>query len=121
MSTVISQVAHETRLAEQARHSMTETQIATAELVGYVQHIASSSMSHAELSKQLLARARLIQDSTEQTGRELIEQTKHTDALVKYSKDLVTTVGVFKLPGDVHNETLEDSGQVAATRMRVAS
>ena len=121
MSTVISQVAHETRLAEQARHSMTETQIATAQLVGYVQHIASSSMSHAELSKQLLARARLIQDSTEQTGRELMEQTKHTDALVKYSKDLVITVGVFKLPGDLHNEVLEDSAGVAATRMRVAS
>ena len=124
MSTVISQVADETRMAEQARRSMKETQAATSELVGYVQHIATSSMSHANLSKQLLERARLIQDSTEQTGRELFEQTKNTDALVKYSKDLVNTVAVFKLPGDGH-EGIKVAGEVAdevsTTRMRAAS
>ena len=120
MSTVISQVADETRMAEQARRSMKETQAATSELVGYVQHIATSSMSHANLSKQLLERARLIQDSTEQTGRELFEQTKNTDALVKYSKDLVNTVAVFKLPGDGH-EGIEVADEVSTTRMRAAS
>ena len=120
MSTVISQVADETRMAEQARRSMKETQAATSELVGYVQHIATSSMSHANLSKQLLERARLIQDSTEQTGRELFEQTKNTDALVKYSKDLVNTVAVFKLPGDGHEESEVDAEDLT-TRMRAAS
>ena len=120
MSTVISQVADETRMAEQARRSMKETQAATSELVGYVQHIATSSMSHANLSKQLLERARLIQDSTEQTGRELFEQTKNTDALVKYSRDLVTTVAVFKLPGDGH-EDIEVADEDSTTRMRAAS
>ena len=120
MNTVITLVANETRLAEQARNSMKETQIATAELVVFVQHIASSSVSHANMSKLLLIRARQIQDSTEQTGRELVEQTKHTDALVKFSKDLVTTVGVFKLPGDGHEEEEVLEGAVT-TRMRAAS
>lgn len=121
MNTVISQVAEETRLAEQARRSMKDTQTATADLVGFVQHIASSSMSHADLSKQLLGRAKLIQDSSEQTGRELFEQSRHTDALVKYSKDLVTAVGVFKLPGDRHDDadaedTADDADEVARLR-----
>jgi methyl-accepting chemotaxis protein len=123
MNTVISQVAEETRLAELARRSMNDTQTATADLVGFVQHIASSSMSHADLSKQLLGRAKLIQDSSEQTGRELFEQSRHTDALVKCSKDLVTAVGVFKLPGDHHDDAdAEDAADNAdeVARLRAA-
>lgn len=114
MNTVITQVAEETRLAEQARRSMKETQAATSDLVGFVQHIASSSMLHAELSKKLLTRAKQIQDSSEQTGRELLEQTRHTDTLVRFSKDLVTSVGVFKLPGDVHVEDVVDADEDVA-------
>ncbi|MBI3188783.1 MAG: methyl-accepting chemotaxis protein, partial [Gammaproteobacteria bacterium] len=121
MNTVITQVAEETRLAEQARRSMKETQTATSDLVGYVQHIASSSMLHAELSKKLLTRAKQIQDSSEQTGRELLEQTRHTDTLVKYSKDLVTSVGVFKLPGDVHVDEVAESDDDNTARLRAAS
>ena len=101
MNEVISQVAEGTRLAEQAGQSMKETQQSTAELVRSVQQIADSSVTQVDISKQLLERARQIQESTEQTGRELYEQTKSTDTLVKYSETLVTTVGVFKLFGDV--------------------
>ena len=100
MNNVISQVAEGTRLAEQAGRSMKETQQATAELVRSVQQIADSSVKQVNISKQLLERARQIQDSTEQTGRELFEQTKSTDTLVKFSQTLVSTVGVFKLPGE---------------------
>ena len=100
MNAVISQVAEETKLAEQAGRSMKETEKVTNDLVRSVQHIASSSVDQAKINRQLLDRARQIQESTEQTGRELLEQTKSTDALVDYSNSLVSIVSVFKLPGE---------------------
>jgi twitching motility protein PilJ len=100
MNEVISQVADGTRLAEQAEKSMRETQQVTSDLVRSVQHIASSSVEQARINNQLLDRARQIQASTEQTGREMSEQTKSTDILVDYSNNLVSIVSVFKLPGE---------------------
>lgn len=99
MNTVITQVAEGTQLANQASQSMKNTQLVTNDLVNSVQHIARSSEQQVNISKQLLERARKIKESTERTGRELLEQTKSTDRLVRYSEDLVSIVGVFKLPG----------------------
>ncbi len=98
MNTVISQVAEGTRLTHQACKSMEQTQQATSDLVKSVQTIAKSSEQQVSISKQLLDRARVIKESTERTGRELLEQNKSTDKLVRYSENLVTVVGVFKLP-----------------------
>lgn len=108
MNEVISKVAEGTRLAEQAGQSMRETQQSTAELVRSVQQIADSSVTQVDISKQLLDRARQIQESTEQTGRELYEQTKSTDILVKYSETLVSAVGVFRLPGETRQDAPEE-------------
>ncbi len=110
MNEVISRVAEGTRLAEQAGQSMRETQQVTNDLVQSVQHIASSSVKQANINKQLLERAKQIQQSTEETGRELNAQTKSTETLVDFSEDLVSIVSVFKLPGEEPNEDL------AATR-----
>ena len=77
----------------------------TNELVRSVQHIASSSVDQVRINKQLLERAKQIQESTEQTGREMIEQTKSTDTLVDYSDNLVSIVSVFKLPGESQDTT----------------
>jgi len=103
MNTVITQVAEGTQLANQASQSMKHTQQATNDLIGSVRHIAKSSEQQVDISKQLLVRARKIKESTEETGRELLEQTKSADKLVRYSEDLVEIVGIFKLPG-VNNE-----------------
>ena len=99
MNTVITQVAEGTQLANQASQRMKNTQMVTNDLVSSVQLIARSSEQQVNISKQLLDRARKIKESTERTGRELLEQTKSTDRLVRYSEDLVSIVGVFKLPG----------------------
>jgi len=99
MNTVITQVAEGTQLANQASQSMKHTQEATNDLIGSVRHIAKSSEQQVDISKQLLIRARKIKESTEETGRELLEQTKSADKLVRYSEDLVQIVGIFKLPG----------------------
>ncbi|MCW8955649.1 MAG: methyl-accepting chemotaxis protein [Gammaproteobacteria bacterium] len=114
MNSAISQVAEGTRLAEQAGQSMRDTQQATTELVRAVQQIASSSLNQAEISKQLLKRGQIIQESTEQTSRELIEQTKNTEELVRHSGNLVSSVAVFKLPGDAEKKTTEDDMETVA-------
>lgn len=101
MNTAISQVAEGTRLAELASLNMKQTQEATTDLVNSVKDIADRSILQADASNKVLEKAKQIQSSTEQTGRELLEQTKNTDRLVQYSADLVSSVGVFKLPGDV--------------------
>lgn len=104
MNTVISQVAEGTRLANQAGENMMLTQQATHDLVDSVQHIARSSEQQIDINKQLLDGASRIKNSTEQTGRELLEQMKSMDKLVNYSEDLVTIVGVFQLPEDANGE-----------------
>lgn len=111
MNEVISQVADGTKLAEQAEQSMRETQQATNDLVRSVQHIATSSVEQVRINKQLLDRAKQIQQSTEQTGLQMIEQTKSTDTLVDYSDNLVSIVSVFKLPGEEHNNESSSSHQ----------
>ncbi len=100
MNKVITQVAEGTQLANQAGKSMRQTQLATTDLVNSVKKISVSSENQMKISKQLLERATKIKLSTEQTGRELEEQTKSTEKLVKYSDDLVSIVSVFKLPED---------------------
>lgn len=105
MNTAISQVAEGTRLAEQASKSMKLTQQATLDLVGSVKDIAERSERQAIASSKLLEKATQIQNSTEQTGKELQAQTKNTDRLVQYSADLVSSVGVFKLPNDSNKVT----------------
>lgn len=123
MNEVIRQVADGTKLAEQAGQSMRVTQQATSELVRSVQHIASSSVEQARINKQLLDRAKQIQESTEQTGREMIEQTKSTDSLVDYSGNLVSIVSVFKLPGeesDADNVAIKRDNYASATNIKKA-
>lgn len=101
MNIAISQVAEGTRLAEQASMNMIETQEATNDLVNSVKDIADRSITQATASNKVLEMTKQIQSSTVETGKELLEQTKNTDRLVQYSADLVLSVGVFKLPGDI--------------------
>ncbi len=112
MNKVITQVAEGTQLANDAGSSMKQTQKVISDLVHSVKMIAQSSENQADISKQLLDRARRIKESTEQTGRELLEQTRSTDELVKYSDDLVSIVSVFKLPGDPSPAKSDIDGQL---------
>lgn len=118
MNTVITQVAEGTLLANQASQSMKNTQQATNDLIGSVRHIAKSSEQQVDISKQLLVRARKIKESTEETGRELLEQTKSADKLVRYSEDLVQIVGIFKLPG-VNNEQEDEMYKTSEIKQAV--
>jgi methyl-accepting chemotaxis protein len=77
---------------------MKRTQETTSELVNGVKQIAERSQDQARVSVELLTRAQQIQDGSQQTTEQLQEQTAHTQKLVEFSKDLVDSVRVFKLP-----------------------
>ncbi len=99
MDKTIGQVVEGSRLAERAGEQMKETQDTTANLVKVVEQIAMASQQQARISNELREHALSIQASTEETGRQLEEQSVQTDRLVEYSKQLLESIRVFKLPG----------------------
>lgn len=94
----IGKVVEETRLAETAGQKMAQTEHATSELVGAVQQIAAHSQEQARISSQLRDQARGIQQQTRETGQQLSEQLAQTDNLAAFSRQLLESVRVFKLP-----------------------
>ncbi|MCK5523583.1 MAG: methyl-accepting chemotaxis protein [Thiomargarita sp.] len=98
MDKTIGQVVEGSRLAEQAGEQMTDTQKTTANLVQVVEQIAMASRQQAQISDDLRERASTIQESTHETAKQLEEQTIQTDSLVDYSKQLIESIRVFKLP-----------------------
>jgi len=98
MDKTIEQVVDGSRLAERAGEQMKETQDTTANLVKVVEQIAMASQQQARISNELREHALSIQSSSEETGRQLEEQTIQTDRLVEYAKQLIESVRVFKLP-----------------------
>jgi methyl-accepting chemotaxis protein len=98
MDKTIGQVVEGSRLAERAGEQMKETQNTTANLVQVVEQIAMASRQQAQISNDLRERAETIQSSTQETGKQLEEQTEQTERLVEFSKQLIESVRVFKLP-----------------------
>jgi methyl-accepting chemotaxis protein len=106
MNATIAQVVEGSQLAEQAGQRMTETQEATVDLVAAVQQIAAGSQTQAAITKALRERARQIEESTNETRRQLFEQNRQTDNLMAFSEGLLESVRIFKLPtSDAQNET----------------
>lgn len=101
MNNAIAHVAKGTELAERAGKAMSKTQESTKGLVDAVQIIANSSMSQARSSVSLVERAKEIVESTRQTDKHMKSQSESTKLLNSYSKRLVETVSVFKLPKEV--------------------
>ncbi len=97
MNAAISQVVEGSRLAEQAGRQMEVTQQTTEELVQSVQRIAEQSREQANSTADLLRRAASIKQSTQETSRQLGEQSQQTSLLVNYARNLLSTVRVFKL------------------------
>lgn len=100
MNDAITQVVRGTALAQQAGNEMRETRDTTSELVQLVQRIADSSKAQAETAQRLQERSVQIQTASAQTFQKLQEQGVQTERLVDLSRGLVTSVGVFTLPGN---------------------
>jgi methyl-accepting chemotaxis protein len=98
MDKTIGQVVDGSRLAERAGEQMKETQGTTANLTKVVEQIAMASQQQARISNELREHALSIQSTSEETGRQLDEQSMQTDRLVEYAQQLIESIGVFKLP-----------------------
>lgn len=112
MNNAITHVAKGTELAEEAGNAMLMTQASTKELVEAVELIAQSSRSQAKASVSLVDRAKQIVSSTQNTDKHLKQQSIHTELLGRYSKSLVETVSVFKLPSEEENREVVETSPV---------
>lgn len=98
MNKTIAQVVEGTELAKAAGEQMESTQKTTAELANAVEQIAKRSMIQSQVSNSLRDQAAQVQASTQETSVELEQQSSQTVNLVEYSRRLVDSVGVFRLP-----------------------
>lgn len=98
MNRTISQVIEGTEIAQRSGEKMKETQKTTLELASAVAKITKQSLTQAGVNNALREKAIKIISSTEETSKELKAQETHTDNLVEYSKNLIESVRLFKLP-----------------------
>ena len=98
MNKVITQVVEGSKLAEEAGLQMERTKDTTEELVESVKEIARSSVDQARITNVLKGRAEQIKESTQNTSKQLQEQSVQTARLVEFAKGLLKAVQVFKLP-----------------------
>ena len=100
MNETIAQVVDISKLAERAGDQMEQTLSVTDGLVSTVREITSTTAAQAATSNILLKRAQTIDQTSKETLTQLTAQREETARLMQYSKALVDTVRVFKLPGD---------------------
>ena len=98
MNKAIAQVVEGTELAQASGVQMQATQEATSELVNAVEQIAKRSLVQAHVSTNLLEQTDEARRSTEETNAELKLQADQTINLVEFSKQLLESINVFKLP-----------------------
>jgi methyl-accepting chemotaxis protein len=98
MENAIGQVVEGSKMAEVAGKQIGDTQGATTALVQSVREIAASSQEQAQLSVTLRDRARTMITGVRATGEQLSEQLEETVNLTDFSRRLLDSVRVFKLP-----------------------
>jgi methyl-accepting chemotaxis protein len=97
MNQAIAQVVEISRLAEEAGSGMRRTQSETEELAGSVRDIARTSSEQAKIGAALQERARIIQEASGETARQLSMQADETMRLVQSARALLDQVGVFRV------------------------
>ena len=98
MNKAIEQVVEGSELAQVSGVQMQATQETTAELAQAVAQIAKHSLLQAHVSNNLREQSAKVQKSTQETNAELKQQASQTGSLVQFSKQLLESVNVFKLP-----------------------
>jgi methyl-accepting chemotaxis protein len=98
MNKAIQQVVEGSELAHASGVQMQATQATTAELASAVAQIAKHSLLQAHVSNNLRVQTEKVQKSTQETNAELKQQASQTGSLVLFSKQLLESVNVFKLP-----------------------
>ncbi len=98
MDKTISTVIVGENMATSAGEQMVINRTNTQQLVKAVNIIAQQSKKQALESQNLLTKSEEMIVSSNQTTLGMSKQIKQTEGLVKYSKNLLETVKVFKLP-----------------------
>ena len=98
MNKVITQVVEGSELAQASGVQMQATRETTAQLVSAVETIAKRSLLQARVSNSLREQTQQAQKSTQETNTELKLQADQTSNLVDFSRQLIESVNVFKLP-----------------------
>ncbi len=98
MNQAIGKVVEISRQAEDAGRAMRGTQTETTSLASTVRDIARTSTEQAKVGAGLQERARIIQEASAETAKQLLLQASETRRLVEYAKALLDEVSVFKLP-----------------------
>ena len=96
----IGQVVQGSEQAQKAGEQMRRTQAITTELVTHVRGIARASDEQKIMAQQLLVSVQQIGDSTEQTAQQIQAQNIETESLQEAARQLVESVGVFRLSVD---------------------
>jgi twitching motility protein PilJ len=86
-----------TRLAEQAGERMEETRATTQSLVESVVRIAQNATGQAKLAQNLRQRAGSINEFTQATNAEMLQQKELSERLVGAADELKRSISVFKL------------------------
>lgn len=94
----ISRVVKGSEEAEKAGEQMARTRDITAELVAQVIQISQAIEEQKSTSDNLLKSVQEIGMGAEKTARQIDEQNHETEQLQAAAKQLVESVGVFKLP-----------------------
>lgn len=97
INTVIEDVVAGTRLAEQAGERMEETRTTTQSLVESVIRIAQNATGQAKLAQNLRQRAGSINEFTQATNVEMLQQKQLSERLVGAADELQRSISVFKL------------------------
>ena len=98
MNRLISEVVAQTAMARMAGQEMTQSQLATTELIELVQQIAAFSVQQEALATALQQNVLDINDSTTLTSSAIAQQSKATQTLVVYAGRLTEAVAQFTLP-----------------------
>lgn len=98
MNKAIAQVVEGSEMAHASGVQMQATQQTTSELVNAVEIIAKRSLIQAQVSNKLRDQTEQAQKSTEETNAEIKRQADETTNLVQFSRQLLDSVNVFKLP-----------------------
>ena len=97
MNQAISRIVQVSRLAEDAGGGMLRTREQTDALAATVRDIARTSSEQAKVGAALQERARIIQEASNETARQLSLQAAETLRLVECAKALMREVSVFRL------------------------
>jgi methyl-accepting chemotaxis protein len=96
MNTAITQVAEGNKTAEYASSQMLKTHEKSYELAERVQAIAAHSIKQAEVSTELQQQAIQVQQSNNETTKQLEQQQIQTHKLVTFAQNLLQSISKFK-------------------------